>query len=137
MDSGETTVPSPKERAEQQQWDMDLLVGYILLGGVLLSMALVAAGLIWRWAATGNIGFDYRLAGMNLFELAVHDIRLSLDGAFRPRLLITSGIIVLMLTPYFRVAASVVYFAGVLKNWKYTAFTGFVLIVLTYSLFLR
>jgi hypothetical protein len=34
------------------------------------------------------------------------------------------------------VAASVVYFLAVLKNWKYTLFTTIVLAVLTYSLFL-
>jgi hypothetical protein len=35
------------------------------------------------------------------------------------------------------VAASVVHFAGVLRNWKYTFFTAVVLSVLIYSLFLR
>jgi uncharacterized membrane protein len=42
-----------------------------------------------------------------------------------------------MLTPYLRVVASVVYFMAGLRNWKYAVFTGFVLAVLTYSLFLR
>lgn len=137
MDSTERSVQSQQARAEARQWKMDTLVGYILLAGVLLSMALVAAGLVWRWVATGQLGFDYRLAGMNLFELATHDVRLSFQGAVRPRLLVTTGIVVLMLTPFFRVAASVVYFAAVLKNWKYTVFTSIVLVVLTYSLFLR
>jgi len=35
------------------------------------------------------------------------------------------------------VLASMVYFLVVLKNWKYTVFTSFVLLVLTGSLFLR
>jgi uncharacterized membrane protein len=55
----------------------------------------------------------------------------------RPRVLINMGIAVLMLTPFVRVLASVFYFALVERNWKYTLFTGFVLCVLTYSLFLR
>jgi uncharacterized membrane protein len=42
-----------------------------------------------------------------------------------------------MFTPYVRVLASLFYFAVVARNWKYTLFTGFVLTVLTYSLFLR
>jgi hypothetical protein len=33
--------------------------------------------------------------------------------------------------------ASMVYFRAVLKNWKYSLFTGIVLAVLTFSLFLR
>ncbi|MGZ3606158.1 MAG: DUF1634 domain-containing protein, partial [Thermodesulfobacteriota bacterium] len=55
----------------------------------------------------------------------------------RPRVMINMGIAVLMLTPFVRVLASVFYFAFAERNWKYTLFTGFVLGVLTYSLFLR
>jgi len=43
----------------------------------------------------------------------------------------------LLLTPYARVLASMLYFALVERNRKYTAFTTFVLLTLTYSLFLR
>jgi hypothetical protein len=35
------------------------------------------------------------------------------------------------------VLASLLFFAFAEHNWKYTLFTGFVLAVLTYSLFLR
>lgn len=120
-----------------EQFDMDVLVGYILLFGVLLSMAFLVAGLIWRWAETRGVSMDYRLAGMNLFELVMLDARRMVHGQFRARMMITSGILVLMLTPYLRVVASMLYFLTVLKNWKYTVFTSIVLIVLTYSLFLR
>lgn len=40
-----------------------------------------------------------------------------------------------MLTPFFRVLASVAYFLVVLKNWKYTVFTLFVLLVLPAACF--
>jgi uncharacterized membrane protein len=43
----------------------------------------------------------------------------------------------LVLTPYVRVLALPVLFAFVERNAKYAAFTGFVLAVLRYSLFLR
>jgi len=43
------------------------------------------------------------------------------------------GIVVLMLTPYVRVLASVLYF-GLVRNPKYLLITFFVLIVLTASL---
>lgn len=59
------------------------------------------------------------------------------SGALRPRVLINFGLAVLLLTPYVRVAASMLYVAVAERNWKYTAFTGFVFAVLTYSLFLR
>jgi uncharacterized membrane protein len=122
---------------EARQLEMDVLVGYILLGGVLLSMALITAGLLWKYIQSGGVRLEYELAGMNLFQFVVSEIHLTALGQVRPRLLINMGIVVLMLTPFFRVLASVVYFLVVLKNWKYTLFTLFVLLVLTGSLFLR
>jgi uncharacterized membrane protein len=116
---------------------MDVLVGYILQVGVLFSMALVSAGMFWTWLRTGGLVLNYQITGMNLFDFVVYEVRLALHGALGPRLLVNLGITVLMLTPFVRVGASVVYFLGVLKNWKYTLFTSIVLIVLTYSLFLR
>jgi uncharacterized membrane protein len=131
------SVAKPDAGREARQWRMDVLVGYILLYGVLLSAALVAAGLFWRWLNTGRLWIDYPLKGMNLFQLLVEEIRRVARGELRPRLLVSSGIAVLMLTPYLRVMASVLYFLAVLKNWKYTLFTSIVLAILTYSLFLR
>ena len=119
------------------RFDMEVIVGYILRGGVLLSMTLVTAGLIWRWIATGHLGLEYSIGGMNLFEFVVTDARKVAADAVRPRLLVNLGIAALMLTPYARVLASMLYFAFVERNAKYTLFTGFVFSVLTYSLFLR
>jgi uncharacterized membrane protein len=132
--SSSSTVESAQE---WRQLEMDVLVGYILLVGVLLSMALIIAGLLWKYIQTGGVRLEYELAGMNLFQFVVSEIHLAALGQIRPRLLINMGIVVLMLTPFFRVLASVVYFLVVLKNWKYTVFTLFVLLVLTGSLFLR
>ncbi|HEU5337565.1 MAG TPA: DUF1634 domain-containing protein [Terriglobales bacterium] len=122
---------------QSRQLEMDVLVGYILLGGVLLSMVLIFAGLVWKYVQTGGVRLDYELAGMNLFQFVVSEVHLAVLREVRPRLLVNMGIVVLMLTPFFRVLASVVYFLVVLKNWKYTVFTLFVLLVLTGSLFLR
>lgn len=125
---------SPRS-ATQRQLEMDVLVGYILLGGVLLSLVLLVAGLLWKWLATGG-SFDYQITGMNLFELVKDEFRRAAHGQIRPRLLISMGITVLLLTPYLRVVASVFYFLFAMKNWKYTLFTSVVLLVLTFSLFL-
>jgi uncharacterized membrane protein len=121
----------------KQEFDMDAVVGYILLIGVLISLVLVMAALVWRWRNTHTLSFDYKITGMNLFELVLAEIRLGLRGALRPRLLMSLGIAMLMLTPYIRVMASMVYFMAWLKNWKYSVFTAIVLLTLTYSLFLR
>jgi uncharacterized membrane protein len=121
----------------KREFDMDAVVGYILLIGVLLSLALVTAALIWRWIGTGTVAFHYKIAGMNLFQLILHEVAMGARGMLRPRLLMSLGIAMLMLTPYIRVLASMVYFMAALKNWKYSIFTAVVLLTLTYSLFLR
>lgn len=131
------TVVEAKATPATRQFEMDTLVGTILQDGVLLSLGLIVAGMGWRWFRTGSLAINYQLAGMNLFQFVLDEIRLAVHGAVRPHLLINLGIAVLMLTPFIRVAASVVYFMGVLRNWKYTFFTAVVLTVLTYSLFLR
>ncbi len=118
-------------------FDMEILVGYILLIGVLLSMALIAIGVAWRWLATGQLGLEYSISGMNLFEFVLTDLRQVFTDTLRPRLFVNLGIATLMLTPYVRVLASMLYFAFVERNRKYTVFTAFVFSVLTYSLFLR
>jgi uncharacterized membrane protein len=123
-------IPAPR-------LSMDLLVGYVLQAGVLLSAALLIGGLLWRWYVTGRLGVDYPLAGENLFRFAALDMRAMMAGRFRPRLLINTGVIVLLFTPFVRVAVSVAYFLLAERNLKYTVFTSFVLAVLTYSLFLR
>lgn len=122
---------------EARQFEMDTVVGVVLRDGVLLSLGLIIIGLFWRWLRTGSLALDYQITGMNLFEFVIGEVRLAVLGSVRPRLLINLGIAILMLTPFIRVAVSMVYFLGVLRNWKYTCFTAIVLIVLTYSLFLR
>ena len=116
-------------------FDVESLVGYTLLGGVLLSMSLVAAGLAWHWVAWGDLRFDYALPATTVAGFVATDFRQLFSEAPRPRLLMNLGLAVLMLTPYVRVLASMVYFACVERNGKYTLFTAFVLGTLTYSLF--
>lgn len=132
----EDRAASEEEQAEQQ-FRMDVLVGYVLLGGVVSAMVLIAIGLIWHWAATGTLGLDYSMGGMNFFQFVVSDVETIIRTGFGPRRMINLGVAVLMLTPFVRVASSMLYFGVVEHNWKYTVFTGFVLAVLTYSLFLR
>jgi uncharacterized membrane protein len=114
---------------------MDAVVGGILVGGVLASLALISAGMVWHWITSGKPQLEYVLTSSSVVDLLVADFRQVLAGAARPRVLVNLGIAVLMLTPYVRVLASVVYFAAVERNPKYTVFTGVVFAVLTYSLF--
>jgi len=116
---------------------MDTVVGYVLLVGVLLSMALIVSGLAWHWAVTGHLELTYRIVGMNLLQFVSSDAGQLASRPLDPQTIVSAGMAVLMLTPYVRVIASVAYFALAERNWKYVAFTTFVLGVLTYTLFLR
>ncbi len=116
---------------------MEILVGYILLVGVLLSIVLIGAGLVWHYASTGKVGLVYSIGGMNLYHFVVNDFYQTVHPPLRPRLLVNLGIATLMLTPYVRVLASMLYFAFAERNGRYTVFTAFVFLVLTYSLFMR
>lgn len=119
------------------RFDMEILVGSILLVGVMLSTALLIIGLAWHWITTGHLGLEYSVAGLNFFQFLLADFHQVVSGVLRPRFLVSLGLAMLMVTPYVRVLASILYFAFVERNWKYTLFTAFVFSVLTYSLFLR
>jgi uncharacterized membrane protein len=60
-----------------------------------------------------------------------------LRGGWSPGAFVNGGIAALLLTPYLRVLASLLYFALIERNLKFVFFTGVVLAVLTHSLFLR
>ena len=133
-DTPASTIRAPAPLAARR-FDMESMVGYVLLCGVALSMALIAGGLAWRWFLTGHLGVDYSIAGSDLFDFAAREVHAARND-LRPRRLVNLGFVCLLLTPYARVLASMIYFAVAARNWKYTVFTGVVLGVLTYSLFL-
>lgn len=127
-----------REREAHQEHEMELLVGYLLLTGVILSILLVLTGMTWEYVRSGSLHLNYLIAGMNFFQFLVDDVRAILTPALiGPRAFVNLGIAALLFTPYIRVVSSMLFFAVAEKNWKYTAFTAFVGLVLTYSLFLR
>jgi len=117
------------------RFDVEAVVGYTLLTGMLLSLALLAIGLAWHRATWGTFRFDYILPATSVGDFVVTDFAQVRAAPARPRLLVNLGIAVLMLTPYVRVLASMLYFVLIERNVKYSFFTAFVLAVLTYSLF--
>ena len=117
--------------------DIETLVGLILLVGLLASVTLILSGLVWNWRVTGTLRLDYSMGGgTNLFGFAVAELSLLAHGSVSPRMVISLGITVPLLTPYVRVLAPMLYFALVEHDIKYSCFTGFVLVILSYSLFL-
>jgi uncharacterized membrane protein len=119
-------------------FDMEALVGTILLVGVLTSMVLIVIGVIWNRILTSSFAPDYSITGVNFFGFLIDSIReLFSSSGIHPRQLISLGIVTLLLTPFLRVAASFLYFLLAERNWKFSVITLIVLGVLTYSLFLR
>ena len=117
--------------------DMDTIIGTTLQVGVILSLSLIATGLVWhrlRWG-TWQWPLDYTLPATTVFGFLVADVEQATGDPARPRMLVNLGIAALMLTPYVRVLMSMLYFALVERNRKYAVFTAFVLAMLTYGLF--
>lgn len=118
-------------------FDIEVVIGTALSIGVLISAGLVILGLAWHWLTTGQLTFHLPFTGANLFDVIAQSIRRVVNDHDRSIGVIWLGLAVLMLTPYARVVASVIYFAFADRDWKFTAITLFVLAVLTISLFIR
>jgi uncharacterized membrane protein len=114
---------------------MEVLLGWVLLVGLVSSVTLIAAGIVWHRIATGRLDLDYVLPATSVAGFILNDIRQAAAMTTGPRRLINLGIAVLMITPYVRVVASVAYFALVARDKRYALFSGIVLVTLTYALF--
>jgi uncharacterized membrane protein len=116
---------------------LELLVWSILLVGLAVALALICAGLLWEWAFQGATSGITPISATNLAGYLLFTGAESLDMGIGPAIMVYAGIGVLLLTPLARVLASFIFFSVVDRNWKFTAVTGFALVVLTYVLFVR
>lgn len=116
-------------------FDMESLLSSIMQNGMVVSMGLIVAALAVRWMETGGAGFGSRLQANSIPSLILADLQEVDSPEFWPRLLIHLSVVALLLIPYVRVFASMVYFAAVERDRKHVWFTGFVLAVLTVVLF--
>jgi len=112
-----------------------MLVEVILLAGLILAISLIITGLVWQWILTGTFGVFPAIAAMNLLEYSIYTLRNATVEGMGPAALANSGIAVLLFTPFVRVLASVIFFGFREHNRIYTAFTGFVLVILGIVLF--
>lgn len=124
---------------------MELTISYALRGGVLLSAAIILAGIV-GFAIARDTGYAKVLPHHLSDLLAFHQtggpgffptsLRAVLTGAMagKPYAVIGLGTLLLIATPVVRVALSVFFFLGQ-RDWLYTGITLFVLAVLLLSLF--
>jgi len=114
---------------------LETAISWLLITGVIISLALEIAGIAMYYHTYGQLGISTDqsmfIHGKHFFSFLYDQFR-SGQGSGATRLM-TAGIVVLILTPYFRVVVSALYFARE-KNVKYVAITLFVIIVLTITL---
>ncbi|MHB9094372.1 MAG: DUF1634 domain-containing protein [Eubacteriales bacterium] len=105
-----------------------IIVNILRLGSG-LSVVLMAAG-IGLFLARGNFGLGIPHVGFMGFRRA-----LTGSLVLEPEPLMSLGIIVLLLTPFFRVVGALVTFLLVEKDYKYALISLGVLVILTVSFF--
>ena len=135
---GPESVPGdslPRSLNEQQAANvthLETMVSYVLRFGVLLSLTITFIGLVLLFVADpSNAIVRPTGPGIPHSPLAVLTDLLRL----KPKAIIDTGLILLILTPVFRVGVTVVAFSFE-RDWQYAAITLFVLAVLVASFFL-
>jgi len=118
---------------------LETIISYILIIGVVASVVFEVIGIALFYGAYGNLQISQDksvfISGQNFFVFII-DQFLHLFGSQNALLFITTGLIILILTPYIRAITSALYFAWE-KHYKYVLITLFVLVVLTASLALH
>jgi uncharacterized membrane protein len=116
---------------------LETLVFAILAVGLLLSVALILAGLTWEWTSQGTLNADHpALSAVNVRGL-LETIATGGPGGLSPLVLLSAGIAVLLMTPYVQVLAALLFFTFRDRNYRFSAITGIVAVMLTWVLFLR
>jgi uncharacterized membrane protein len=118
---------------------MELVISYLLRGGVIVSVALIVLGVVVMFVRhpeyfTSKTELDRLVSPGAAFPHTLTDVAASLRE-FRGRGIVTLGLLVLIATPVLRVAASVVLFA-IQRDWTYSLITAVVLSLLVLSLVL-
>ncbi|UOO38289.1 DUF1634 domain-containing protein [Oscillospiraceae bacterium CM] len=103
-------------------------IAALLQVGVLLSAAVIFAGLV-LFLATGVSGYEGNAYPVDLPAIVTGLL------ALKPYAVILTGLFILILTPFVRVGASMIFFIQQ-RDKAYTIITAIVLIILLISLFL-
>jgi uncharacterized membrane protein len=116
---------------------LERLVWSILLGGLALALGCICVGLVWEWTSLGSPSITPPFSATNLAGYLLVAATETPDMGTIPAVLVYTGIGILLLTPLASILASLLFFSLADRNWKFTAVTGFTLIVLVYVLFIR
>jgi len=118
---------------------IEVILSYILITGVIVSLTLMIAGMILFYLDFGSFDISRDpsmfIQGKNFFSF-IFDIFKGNGSENTALIFLTIGTIVLMLTPFIRVVASLIYFIWI-KDKKYIFITLTVLIILIITLSLH
>jgi uncharacterized membrane protein len=119
---------------------LETIISYLLIIGVVLSIALEIAGIAIFYSPRSNLAIllDDRslfIQGRDFFTF-LYQLFSGEPTQNTGIFLMTLGVATLILTPFVRVIASALYFVW-RKNTKYVLITAFVLVALTVSLALH
>ncbi|KLU64522.1 MULTISPECIES: DUF1634 domain-containing protein [Desulfosporosinus] len=117
-----------KKNAAKDLFDAELFISSSLRTGVYLSAMVVVIGLL-LYFAIGQSGYQSGEFPTTIGMVLAGILR------FKPASIISLGLLLLIATPVFRVAASVLMFV-LEKDYVYTIITLFVLCILIISFFL-
>jgi uncharacterized membrane protein len=119
---------------------LETVISYLLIIGVVASLVLISTGLVFFYLAYGHLNLllsdqDMFIHGNDFFNFIYRLVtgQYAMNNAV---FFIVLGIVVLLLTPFLRVVASVIYFSWRKEGW-YILITIFVLVALTLSLALH
>ena len=129
---------APEEGLGSGESKLEAGISYLLITGVIISLILEVIGIAMFFHTRGNFAISQDQAmfvnGNDFFSFIVKQFQGDrISGYLR---FMTIGIIVLVLTPFIRLVASVFYF-GWEKNFKYVFITLYVAVVVTLSLALH
>lgn len=118
--------PAARETLVRQA---ELVISYVLRGGVLLSAAIILCGVVFYYVQAfshpghedASASFPHTLSGVG--QGLAHG---------NPQAIIVLGLLVLLITPVVRVAVSVVAFL-LERDWRYVVITSLVLVILLLS----
>lgn len=120
-----------------KKFDLEVIISYILITGVVMSLVMESLGLVMYVIDKGTVSIDLNNEDVRIkfqdFFIYLVNITVSIFHKFDYISIMAFGLAILMLTPYLRVIASVLYFIFT-HNYKYVMITMIVLVILTLSL---
>jgi uncharacterized membrane protein len=116
---------------------LQVSISWILRAGVALSMVLESLGILLNYLQTGQTSLvvpsaDWLAKGGNLFGFVSTSVASVVSGP-SPSGVTALGVAVLMLTPYARIIAGIIYYT-LDRDWNYVGITLVVFSVITFGL---